>query len=411
MSYRHDHAFLSSSHAESERAVGTVIALTTAMMALEIGGGWLFGSMALIADGVHMSTHAGALLLAALAYRLARQRVNDPAYTFGAGKFGDLAGYSSALILAVIALGIGYEAAMRLIAPVRIAFTEAIPIAALGLVVNVVSAWLLSRGGALHAHHHHGRDHEPDETRLVAVAGRRFRLEIFDNGVAPRFRLTPPPPPGPSIGEISIETVRPGGARRRFRMIDEGGYFQSADEIPEPHAFEAIVRIGDAAASCRFDEIEAHASVGHDHNMRAALLHVVADAAVSVMAIAGLTLAMLFGWAWMDPLAGLVGAVVISSWSYQLIRDTARVLLDMNPDPELSKALSEALQRQGDALADLHVWRLGPGHLGAILSIETESDRNADHYRAVAQSLGRFSHLTVEVARRSRGDGEPLRAA
>jgi cation diffusion facilitator family transporter len=163
MTYAHSHVFLGERHAESERNVWLVIAFTTAMMVVEIVGGAMFGSIALIADGFHMSTHAGALLIAAIAYTLARRRAGDPAFTFGTGKFGDLAGFSSALILAMIALAIGVEAASRFVRPQPIDFAEAIPIAALGLVVNVASAWLLSRDGHDHEHgHHHDHDHDHD---------------------------------------------------------------------------------------------------------------------------------------------------------------------------------------------------------------------------------------------------------
>ena len=183
----HSHVFLGAAHAESERNVWAVIALTGAMMVAEIVGGAMFGSIALVADGFHMSTHAGALLLAALAYTLARRRADDPRFTFGTGKFGDLAGFASAIVLAMIAALIAYELINRLFAPRPIAFTEAIAIAALGLVVNVVSAWLLSRGG--HDHHHgHGDDHQ-DETRVVEIDGALYALTIVEDGVPPRWRV------------------------------------------------------------------------------------------------------------------------------------------------------------------------------------------------------------------------------
>ena len=141
----HSHVFLGEGHERSERRTWAVIWLCGAMMALEIVGGFMFGSLALIADGLHMSTHAGALLLAALAYTFARRYADDPRFTFGTGKLGDLAGFTSAIILAMIALLIGYEAVSRLIAPAPISFAEAIPIAVLGLGVNVASAWLFER--------------------------------------------------------------------------------------------------------------------------------------------------------------------------------------------------------------------------------------------------------------------------
>src|SRR5580693_3742466 len=162
----HDHVFLGTDHERAERRTWAVIILCTVMMIAEIVGGALFGSLALIADGLHMSTHAGALLLAALAYTFARKYAEDPGFTFGTGKFGDLAGYSSAIVLAMIALLIGYEAISRFLDPVPIAFDEAIPIAALGLLVNIASAWLLASGhhhGPGHSHgHSHDHDHDDD---------------------------------------------------------------------------------------------------------------------------------------------------------------------------------------------------------------------------------------------------------
>jgi cation diffusion facilitator family transporter len=399
---RHAHVFLAETHARSERNVWTVIALTSAMMIAEIFGGAMFGSIALVADGFHMSTHAGALLLAAVAYTLARRHVDNPAFTFGTGKFGDLAGFSSALILAMTAVLIAYESAMRFVAPTPIAFAQAIPIAALGLAVNLGSAWLLSRGG--HDHHHghaHRHGHHHDEARRLEIGGAPHELSIFEKGAPPRFRLAPLGGLRLAAAAAQIETTRPDGARQRFALLDRGDFLESADEIPEPHEFEVVARVGANAAHCRFEE-HAHAeeSVHRDNNLRAAILHVIADAAVSVLVIVGLTLAKLFGWLWMDPLAGLVGAAVIASWSYGLIRDTARVLLDMNPDVELSAALRAAIERDGDALADLHLWRLGPGHLGAILCIETDSERDVEHYREGARGVGDYSHLTIEVLRR-----------
>ncbi len=401
---RHAHVFLAATQTRSERTVWMVIALTSAMMLAEIFGGAMFGSIALVADGFHMSTHAGALLLAALAYVLARRHADDPSFTFGTGKFGDLAGFSSALVLAMIAVLIAYESALRFFAPTPIAFAQAIPIAALGLVVNVVSAWLLSRGGR---HHHHGRahahDHHHDEIRRLEIGGAPWQLSIFEASAPPRFRLAALGGQRLTAAATFVETTRPEGARQRFAMVDRGAFLESEDEIPEPHEFDVVARIGVHAAHCRFDE-HAHAdaagAVHRDNNLRAAILHVIADAAVSVLVIVGLTLAKLFGWLWMDPLAGLVGAGVIATWSYGLIRDTACVLLDMNPDAELSAALRGAIERDGDALADLHLWRLGPGHIGAILSVETDSERDVEHYREAARAVGEFSHLTIEILRR-----------
>jgi cation diffusion facilitator family transporter len=304
----HSHVFLGEGHGAAERWTWIVIWVTAAMMVLEIVGGILYGSIALVADGLHMSTHAGALLLAALAYHYAARHADDPRFTFGTGKFGDLAGFSSAIVLAMTALLIGYEAVVRLLQPVPIAFGQAIPIAVLGLAVNILCAWLLSHAGQ-HGHDHHDHhDHDHD---------------------------------------------------------DHGHH--------------------------------GHTAAHRDNNLRAAIVHVIADAAVSVLVIVGLLLAKAFGWLWVDPIAGLVGALVIASWSFGLIRDTGAILLDMVPDPEVADGVRHAIEQDGDRLADLHLWRLGPGHLGAILSVVTASKRGPAEYRQRLQHFATLSHVTVEV--------------
>ena len=395
----HSHVFLGEGHEHAEKRTWLVIWLCGAMMAAEIVGGLLFGSIALVADGMHMSTHAGALLLAALAYTYARRHAVDPRFTFGTGKLGDLAGFTSAIILAMIALLIGYEAVTRLFAPVPIHFAQAIPIACLGLAVNVASAWLLSGGGHSHdpGHSHgHGRHHhENDETRTIAIGAGAIALEVFEDGAPPRFRLRRQGGPALSPRDVDIETARPDGARQRFAMRERSGYLESIDEIPEPHAFTARVRLDGEIHSIAFEERAHHAA--RDNNMRAALIHVMADAAVSALVIAGLALARLFGWLWMDPLAGAVGALVIASWSFALIRDTGAVLLDMNPDPRMAARLRETIEADGDRVADLHLWRLGPGHLGAIVSVVTGRGRGVDYYRARLARFHGLSHLTIEV--------------
>jgi cation diffusion facilitator family transporter len=398
----HGHMFLSEDHQKSERKTWAVIWLCSAMMVVEIIGGWLFGSIALVADGLHMSTHAGALLLAALAYTYARKYADDPRFTFGTGKLGDLAGFTSAIILAMIALLIGYEAVSRLFEPVPIHFAEAIPIAVLGLAVNVASAWLLS-GGHDHGHGHgHNHDHahdDDDETHRIATDDGDVTLEVFEDGVPPRFRLRSEKSSVKlSAAAASVETVRPDGTRQVFTLEDRGGYLQSIEEIPEPHAFKANVRIGAQTYPLSFEEHEhAHGSTARDHNMRAALVHVMADAAVSVLVIVGLLLARALGWLWMDPLAGIIGACVIASWSFGLIRDTGAILLDMNPDRRMADNLKRSIEDDGDRLVDLHLWRLGPGHLGAIVSVATAKQQEEQYYRAKLARFRSLSHLTIEV--------------
>jgi cation diffusion facilitator family transporter len=291
----HSHIFLGAGHDRNERKLRAVIWLCLVMMAIEIVGGTLFGSLALVADGLHMSTHALALIIAAAAYRYARRHAEDARFSFGTGKLGDLAGFTSAIVLAIIALFILYEAASRLLTPVAIEFGEAIPIAALGLVVNSVSAWLL--GGDDDHGHAHGHSH---------------------------------------------------------------------------HAHR-------------------------DNNMRAAFVHIAADAGISLMALVGLGAARIFGWNWLDPAMGIVGALVIANWSWGLVRDTGGVLLDMTPDPTMESQMRQVIEAEGDELSDFHLWRLGPGHLGAILSITTAMPRGPDFYRARLWQVDRLSHVTIEV--------------
>jgi cation diffusion facilitator family transporter len=400
----HDHVFLGKDHDKAERRTWAVIVLCSIMMIAEIIGGALFGSLALVADGLHMSTHAGALLLAALAYTYARKYANDRNFTFGTGKFGDLAGYSSAIVLAMIALLIAYEAISRFLNPVPIQFNEAIPIAVLGLVVNVASAWLLS-GGHHHGHGHghaHGHDHD-EAPRRIALGRSTLEIAIFEDNVPPRFRVSAEAGQLPAASDMIIETVRPDGSRQLFPFEARGGYLESRDEIPEPHAFLARIRATEAGQhherELEFEEHDhGHGAHHRDNNMRAAIIHVMADAAVSVLVIAGLLLARSFGWLWMDPLAGFIGAMVIANWSFGLLRDTGSILLDRTPDPRMADKMRNVIEREGDQVTDLHLWRLGPGHLGAIVSVATSARHDAAHYREILAGFADLSHVTVEVA-------------
>lgn len=293
----HDHVFLGAAHGQNERRTWTVIALCTAMMIAEIVGGTLFGSLALVADGLHMSTHAGAMLIAALAYTYARRHASDARFVFGTGKLGDLAGFTSAIVLAMIALLIAYEAIARFLSPVPIHFDEAIPIAVLGLLVNLASVWLLSGDHHGHAAHHaHG-----DEAQTISTGAGVFAVSIFEDGVPPVFRISPAAKQACIAGaRATITTIRADGSHQTFDMAERGDWLESIDAIPEPHAFTAIVRLHGSEHSLTFVEHEHAHHHGHggskdvtarDHNIRSAYIHVIADAAVSVLAIVGLVLA------------------------------------------------------------------------------------------------------------------------
>jgi cation diffusion facilitator family transporter len=299
--WKHDHVFLGDAHERNERRTWFVVGLTATMMVVEIAGGTIFGSMALLADGWHMSTHAGALAIAAFAYRFARRHARDPRFAFGTGKLGDLAGFASAIVLALVALMIGYESAMRLFQPVPIHYAEATAIAVVGLLVNLLSAWMLGAG------HDHDHDHD------------------HDHG---------------------------------------GGHHHD-----------------------------------HDYNLRAAFWHVMADALTSVLAIVALLAAWSYGWTWADPAIGIVGALVIAHWSWRLIRDSGAVLLDAAPNRALGDAIRGRLEVGHDRLADLHIWRLGPGHHAAIVSLVSDTPQPVEAYKARLADLHGLSHVTVEVLR------------
>ena len=303
----HHHVFLGAEHQRNERRVWLVIALTASMMVAEILAGKLYGSMALVADGWHMSTHAGAMLITALAYGYARRHAANPRFSFGTGKMGDLAGFASAVVLAIVALLIAWESFLRLTNPVPIRFEQAIAVAVIGLVVNLVSARLLHGG---HGHHHHGHDHGHDHHHADHDHGRH----------------------------------------------------------------------------------------GHDNNLRAAYLHVLADALTSVLAIAALLVGRSYGWLWADPAMGVVGALVIARWSWGLIRDAGGVLLDAPAEgPQVRQEIEDILAATGDTLKDLHVWQVGPGHFAAIVSVASATPQPAQHYKALLLPVHELSHVTVEV--------------
>lgn len=299
--WKHHHRFDADSLAR-ERRTWWVVILTAVMMAAEIAAGILFGSMALLADGVHMGTHVAALGIAVFAYNYARRHADDRRYTFGTGKVGVLGAFASAMILAIVALALIVESAHRLAAPQTIRFGDAMLVAVIGLVVNLVSALILG-----------GHDHVEEHDHVA----------------------------------------------------------HGADDHGHHH---------------------------HDHNMRAAYLHVVADAMTSVLAIVALLAGLFLGWIWLDPAMGIVGALVIGWWSFGLIRDTSRILLDGAVPDEVLAGIRAPIEADLDnCVSDLHVWEMSANKLGAIISIVTRRPMPPEHYKNLLSGLPELAHVTIEV--------------
>lgn len=290
-----DYTEISKDALRNERNTHLVIILTLATMVVEISAGFAFGSMALLADGWHMASHAGALGITAAAYALARRHAKNPCFAFGTGKLGTLGGYTSAVVLMVVALLMALESVNRLINPVPISFNWAIAVACIGLAVNLVSAYLLGHHGHDHGHDHgHGHDEE-------------------------------------------------------------------------------------------------------DLNIKAAYMHVLADALTSVTAIVALLTGKYFGWVWMDPIMGAVGSLVIGKWAYGLIKDSGMVLLDHLGDG-VRQSVRQALEAPGDCeVRDLHVWRIGPGCLAAVVSLAADSPKAPGTYKKRTEDVPHLAHVTVEV--------------
>ncbi len=297
----------------SERRTWAVVILTGLTMLLEIVAGYWFNSMALLADGWHMASHMVAIGLAALAYLLARRYAADHRFTFGTWKIEVLAGFASALLLVVVALFMIGESLLRFWAPAAIGFDEALVVAVVGLLVNLLSAWLLRD------EHDHGHGHgHGDDAHSHAERG---------------------------------------------------------------HA-------------------HAHGAPGKDLNRHAAFIHVLTDALTSVAAIIALLGGKLFGWGWLDPAMGIIGALVILVWARGLLRDTAKALLDREMDDPLVGKVREALERVPDTeVTDLHLWRVGRSQYSCILSVVTHQPHTADRYKAALQPFAQLVHITAEVNR------------
>lgn len=296
--WQHNHTFAADNQANEQKTLRVVV-LTAAMMTVEIAAGSAFGSMALLADGWHMGTHAAALGITFFAYRYASRHAQNPRYTFGTGKISVLGGFTSAVILQIVALLMAGESVQRLLNPQPIQFGEAISVAILGLVINLVSVRLLGD--------HHEHDHEHGE-----------------------------------------------------------------DEVHHRHAT--------------------------DHNLKAAYLHVLADALTSILAIVALLFGWLWGWVWMDAAMGIVGSVLISKWAIGLLQETSHILLDGRSDDRLLNEIRSLLEGDADnRISDLHVWQVAEHASAAIISLVTHYPRPVEHYRHLLASVHELNHITIEV--------------
>lgn len=290
----------------AERNTRLAVILTAIMMVFEILGGWYYGSMALLADGWHMGTHALALGLSASAYMMSRRYARDGRFAFGTWKIEVLGGYTSALFLVLVAGYMFYQSAERLMFPVDIHYDEAIAVAIVGLIVNLISAWLLRDS---HHHHHHGHDHDHHH-----------------------------------------------------------------DHHHDDHDH-------------------------HDLNLRAAYLHVLTDAATSVLAIVALFSGKLWGAAWLDPVMGIVGGLLVSVWAFGLVKETAKALLDAHMDDPVVEEIYETIAASDPMakITDLHVWRVGKGKYSVILAVESQNGLRAEDYKKYLSEHAELVHVTVEI--------------
>jgi cation diffusion facilitator family transporter len=320
-------------NSSAEKKTWFVIILTLVMMVAEIGAGTFFGSMALLADGWHMGTHAAALGISAFAYWYARRQKDNPKFAFGTGKVNVLGGYTSSTILIIVALLMIYESVERLLSPIAIHFEEAIAVAALGLVVNLVSAFLLKDDH--HHHHHHHSDHHDDDDAHHAHHHHREH--------------------------------------------------EHCDHVHHDHEHHS-------------DAPHTEASGPKDHNLRAAYIHVIADALTSVMAIMALTAGKYLGWAWMDPVMGIVGALVIIRWGIGLAKDTGSILLDSDVSARKYEAIRKVLESDADnRVADMHLFKIGSQRMVGMISLVTHYPRAVEHYRSLLSEVADLAHVTIEV--------------
>ena len=321
--WRHSHSFGQDQKQPGENRTLIVIGITGAMMVVEIVTGVLFGSMALLADGLHMASHAAALSINACAYIFARRYAHDTAFSFGTGKINALGGFTGAILLAGFALLMAWESLHRLVDPVEIVFNQAIFVAVIGLIVNGASVFILGVEGH---HHHHDHDHDHDHD-----------------------------------------------ANHEHDHDHDTADAEHSGHHEHPH---------------------------HDHNLRSAYLHVLADALTSVLAIVALITAKYFGSIWMDPMMGIVGAVLVARWSWGLLKSTGSILLDRQGPKRLRERVRSSIESDGDSrVTDLHVWSIGPGIYAAIIAVVAHEPRQPGEYKnRLPVELG-LEHVSIEVNR------------
>ena len=315
-SWSHDHTFGEDLKKPGEPRTLLVVLLTAATMLLEIAAGIAFGSMALLADGLHMASHATALAISMFAYIYARRHAHDERFSFGTGKVNSLAGFTGAVLLAVFALIMVWESVKRLFVPIEIAFNQALVVAFAGLVVNGLSVVILGHPGT----HDHDEGHDDDSRELAHAESRRDSQRSQDHH----------------------------------------------------HA--------------------------HDHNLRSAYLHVMADALTSVLAILALLAGKLYGFFWLDPAMGVVGAILVARWSIGLVRTTSRVLLDQQGPEHVCADIRAAVDATGNTtVTDLHLWSVAPGKYGLILVVTTDGPHTPESYRQRLPRDAGIVHVAIEV--------------
>lgn len=314
--WQHAHDFNQDNH-QGERNTLYVLILTIVTMLAEILAGTIYGSMALLADGWHMGTHAAAFLITLFAYYYVRKHKNSDKYAFGPSKVSVLAGYSSAIALLLVALVMIVESALRLFNPQEIYFQEAIFVALIGLTVNVVSVFLLKDH---HSHdHHHGHAHHNDH----------------------------------------------------HHGHDDAHHSDHHNEHHEKH---------------------------DDHNLRAAYFHVLADALTSILAIVALLLGKYFGLGFLDPLMGIVGAVIISRWAWGLMQQTAPILLDQGIDAHYKQSIVNCIESEAEQrVSDIHIWKISADHFAAVISVVSAQPYDVEHYKTLLAPFDKLAHLTIEV--------------